>query len=322
MAYKVLIPQDITAAGKDYLREKGYQVIIGSGTAVENIIKDVVDCDAIVARTALFSREIMEAGKKLKIIARNGIGVDNIDLKAAEELGIWVTNAPLSSAGSVAEHTILLMLACAKNMYAMDCEFRGSQSDYGVRNRFKGIELEGKTLGLIGLGRIGAMVAKKAVHGFEMKVIGFDPYADQSKIWEVSFMDNKEDVFKNADFVSLHLPLTAETKNSVGFNEFKMMKPAAFFINAARGEIVVEKDLITALKDKLIKGAGLDVLDKEPPLSDNPLLSMKNVILTAHNASMTQEAMDRMSLHAAICIDEVFSGKKPSWPVNKPILKQ
>jgi D-3-phosphoglycerate dehydrogenase len=321
MADKILIPQDITAAGKNYLKEKGYEVIIGSGVAEKNIIKDVVDCDAIVARTAIFSRAIMEAGKKLKIIARYGIGVDNIDLKAAEEFGIWVTNAPLSSANSVAEHTILLMLACAKNMYAMDSEFRHADFDYKVRNRFKGIELEGKTIGLIGLGRIGSMVAKKAGYGLGMKVIGYDPYADKSVIPEMTFFDSCEEVFKNADFVSVHMPLTAETKNSINLNAFKLMKPSAYFINAARGEIVVEKDLIKALNDKLIRGAGIDVFAPEPPLPENPLLKMKNVIMTPHNASMTQEAMDRMGLHAALCIDEVLSGKKPSWPVNNPKLK-
>jgi D-3-phosphoglycerate dehydrogenase len=322
MAYKILIPQDITAAGKDYLKGKGYEVIIGSGVTEEQIIKDVVDCDAIVARTAIFSRAIMEAGKKLKIIARYGIGVDNIDLKAADELGIWVTNAPLSSANSVAEHTILLMLACVKNMYAMDAEFRHADFDYSVRSRFKGMELEGKTLGLIGLGRIGSLVAQKAVYGLGMKVIGYDPYADRSKlIPELTFMDSKEAIYKNADFVSIHMPLTNETRNMIDLNAFKLMKPSAYFINAARGEIVVEKDLITALNDQLIRGAGIDVFAPEPPHKDNPLLTMENVIMTPHNASMTQEAMDRMGLHAAICIDEVLSGKKPSWPVNKPIFK-
>ncbi len=317
MAYKVLIPQDITEVGKAYLREKGYEIKMGSGSTVEAIKNDIVDCDAILARTASFPAEVLEAGKSLKVIGRHGAGVDNIDVERAEQLGIWVTNAPLSNADSVAEHTIALILAAAKNLPYIDKSFRNG--DFEIRNRLKGMDLDGKTLGLIGLGRIGMMVAKKAALGLGMKTIGYDPYVFKDKVApEIELVDKMEGVFKNADFVSLHMPATKETKSVIGKNYFEMMKTSAFLINCARGEVVNESELIEALKNKTIAGAALDVFEQEPPEIDNPLFEMDNVIVTPHNAALTQESMDRMGLHAAMGIDEVLSGKKPSWPVNNP----
>ncbi len=313
---KVLIPQDITEAGKDYLSANGIDYIIGSGATEEIICKEVVDCDAILARTAPFTKKVIDCGNKLKVIGRHGIGVDNIDVDYCEEKGIWVTNAPTSNAISVAEHTIFLMLSCARNAYIVDSEFRAG--NFEIRNKAKGMDLEGKTLGLIGLGRIGQMVAKKAIFGFGMKVIGFDPYVNKETLFEgITLANNIDEVYAAGDFVSLHLPATKETKNSVTMEKLKLMKKGAFLINAARGEVVLEADLIEALENGIIRGAGLDVFGQEPPV-DNKLVAMKNVIATPHNAALTQESMDRMGLHAAIGIVEVLSGKKPQWPVNNP----
>lgn len=318
MAYKVLIPQDITDAGKNYLKENGCEVVIGSGFDAETIAREVVDCDAILARTALYPKEVIAAGKKLKVIGRHGIGVDNIDVKYCEENGIYVTYAPNSNANSVAEHTMFLMLCCARNAMLIDSEFRGGNFD--IRNKAKGMDLEGKTLGLIGIGRIGTMVTKKAIHGFDMKVVGYDPYLKPENAPEgITLLDSKEAVFQQADFVSLHTPATPETKKSVGMAQFKLMKKGAFLINAARGEVVNEAELIDALEQGVIRGAALDVFEQEPPAKDNKLLSMKNVIPTPHNAALTQESMDRMGLHAAMGIVDVMNGKVPAWPVNKPL---
>lgn len=317
MAFKVLIPQDITELGKNYLKENGCEVIIGSASDVDTIIREVADCDAILARTALFPKEVFAAAPKVKVIGRHGIGVDNIDVKYCEENGIWVTYAPTSNANSVAEHTIYLMLSCARNASLIDSEFRNG--NFEIRNKAKGMDLEGKTLGLIGMGRIGAMVAKKAILGFGMKVVGFDPYLKPENAPEgVTLVASKEEVFQQADFVSLHTPATPETKKSVGMAQFKLMKKGAFLINAARGEVVNEQELIEALEQGVIRGAGLDVFEQEPPAKDNKLLSMRNVIVTPHNAALTQESMDRMGLHAAMGIVDVKNGKVPAWPVNKP----
>lgn len=320
MGFTVLIPQDIAKEGKQYLAEHGYEIRMGSGISVDILKKEVADCEAILARTALFPAEVIRAGKKLKVIARHGVGVDNIDVDTATRLGIFVTNAPLSNANSVAEHVIGLMIALARNMIRCDREFRNG--NFEIRNQLEGLDLEGKTLGLIGIGRIGSRVAKKAALGLEMKVIGYDPYVRQnSVIPELKLASDREYVFKNADFISLHTPSIKQTKDPVGKKEFELMKPTAYVINTARGDIIDEAELIRALREKKIAGAALDVFEQEPPAKDNPLFGFDNVILTPHHAAHTKEAKMRMALHAAMGIDEVLSGKKPRWSVNNPIIK-
>jgi len=317
MAERVLIPQDVAEEGKIFLRERGYEVKMGSGITEDVIAREVVGCSAILARTATFSRKILEAEKGLKVIGRNGVGVDNIDVQAADELGIWVTNAPESNAATVAEHTMGLIIACARNFGRCEREFRAG--NFEVRNQVKGIDLEGKTLGLLGLGRIGGRVARMASAGFDMKVIGYDPFLPAERFpAEAVKVEDWDTLFAEADFVSLHLPSSPETKGSVGAGEFDLMKSSAYLINAARGEIVDEPELIRALQANKIAGCGLDVFMQEPPPVDNPLLSMDNVKLTPHNAALTAEAMMRMSMHAAQGIDEVLSGRRPTWPVNNP----
>ena len=320
MGFTVLIPQDIAKEGKQYLTERGYEVRMGSGISVDILKTEVANCDAILARTAQFPAEVIRAGKKLKVIARHGVGVDNIDVDTATKLGIFVTNTPLSNANSVAEHVIGLMIALARNMIRCDREFRNG--NFEIRNQLEGLDLEGKTLGLIGIGRIGSRVAKKAALGLEMKVIGYDPYVRQnSVIPELKLVSEREYVFKTADFISLHMPSTKQTKGTVGKKEFELMRPTSYLINTARGDIIDEAELIRALKEKKIAGAALDVFEQETPAKDNPLFGFDNVILTPHHAAHTKEAKIRMALHAAMGIDEVLSGKKPRWSVNNPIIK-
>ena len=316
-AYKVLIPQDIMEEGKDYLRERGYEVKMGSGITVEDISRDVADCDAILARTAPFPAEVLQAGKKLKVIGRHGVGVDNIDVKKAEEMGIWVTNAPESNSNTVAEHALGLIVALAHNIVRSDKAFRAG--DFEIRNRVKGNDLEGKVLGVLGMGKIGRLVAQKAFYGLGMKILGYDPYLKAGDFPEwVTKVDTWDEIFKSADFVTIHIPATPKTKKSIGAKEFGMMKKSAYVINAARGEVVDEPALVQALENGEIAGAGLDVFEEEPPVKDHPFFSMDNVVVTPHNAALTTECMIRMATHAAQGIDEVLSGKKPTWPVNNP----
>jgi D-3-phosphoglycerate dehydrogenase len=317
MAYRVLIPQDISEDGKKFLRDRGYEVKLGTGITVEQIAADVVDCDAILARTAPFPRKVFEAGSKVRVIGRHGVGVDNIDVAACTELGVWVTYAPESNANSVAEHTLGLIIAAAHNFVRSDREFRAG--NFEIRNKLMGVDLEGKTVGILGLGRIGRMVARKCLQGLGMKVIGYDPFVTSlPDLPEVSLVKEWEQVFREADFVSLHLPSTRETKGIVGARELALMKPTAYLVNCARGELLQEAELIKALKDKKIAGAALDVFEKEPPGRDNPLMGLDNVTLSPHNAALTREAALRMALHAAMGIDDVLSGRTPKWPVNKP----
>lgn len=318
MAFKVLIPQDITDAGKRYLKDNDCEIILGSAFDPATIAQEAVDCDAILARTAKFPKEVIAAAPKLKVIARHGIGVDNIDVQYCTDSGIYVTYAPFSNVNSVAEHTVFLMLCCARNAMVIDEAFRSG--NFEVRNKVKGMDLEGKTLGLIGLGRIGQMVARKASLGFGMKVIGYDPYVKPENAPEsVTIVGTKEEVFAQSDFVSLHTPATPETRKSIGMVQFRLMKKGAFLINASRGEVVNEAELIEALEQGVIRGAGVDVFEQEPPAADNPLLHMRNVIPTPHNAALTQESMDRMGLHAAMGIIDVLNGRKPAWAVNEPV---
>lgn len=313
---KILIPQDIAEAGKEFLREKGYEFMVCPSADEETIINEVVDCDAILIRTAPITKKILEAGKKLKVVSRHGVGVDNIDVTTATKLGIQVTNGPTSNSESVAEHAVALLLGSAHHVREMDSYVRAG--DWESRNRIRLTGLCGKTVGLVGLGRIGQYVAKKLSLGMGMKVIGYDAYIPDGAVPEyVDKVDSLDELFKRSDFVSLHCPATSETKNSINMRCFKLMKPSAFLINTARGEIVDEKDLYKALISREIKGAALDVLACEPPKADNPLLKLDNVILTPHCGAHSYESFDNMAVHAAIGIDEVLSGKEVTWKVNK-----
>ena len=321
MSYTVLIPQDIVDEGKKYLIERGYKIKMGKGASVAEIVEDVADCDAILARTAPFSREVIEAGKKLKVIARHGVGCDNIDVEAATERGIWVTFTPEANASSVAEYTIGMIIALARYFFPGDQACRTGA--WELRNKFPAIDLEAKTLGLVGAGRVGTKVAQKAVFGLGMKVLVFDPYVKEIQgLREAKIVNDPAVIFQESDFVSLHVPATPETKGMFGKKYFHMMKGGAFLINAARGEIVNEKDLYEVLQEKRIAGAALDVFDPEPPNKDNPLFTLDNVILSPHNAALTREAVARMAIGAAIGIDEVLSGAIPRWPYNNPLEKR
>lgn len=301
--------------GKDYLTERGYEIKMGSGIEVADIVRDVQDCDAILARTAPFPKEVIEAGEKLKVVARHGVGFDNIDIKRAEELGIWVTNAPESNSNTVAEHTMLLILGLARKILVVTREFKAG--NFAVRNQQRGMDVEGKVLGIVGMGKIGRLVARKAL-AFDMKIIGYDPFLKPEDFPEGVSSVDWDTLFSTADFISLHMPATEETRNIVGAKEFDAMKPTAFLVNAARGEIVDEGALIDALTAGKIGGAGLDVFSSEPPPNDSPLLTLDNVLATPHNAALTEECMRRMAVHAAMGIDDVLNGRAPKWPVNNP----
>ena len=315
MKHRVLIPEPVAQVGEQYLREKGYEIKQGAGITTEILKEEVIGCHAILARTARFPKEVLEAGKDLKVIARHGVGVDNIDVDAATRLGIQVTNAPESNTNSVAEHTIGLIIAIAKNLVQSDRELRGG--NFGFRNQFEGIELEGKVLGIIGVGRIGRLVAAKAVAGLGMKAIGFDPYVNAGQISGIEMLEAIEDVLKAADIVTLHAPATDETVGLIEKRELEMMKPTSYLINAARGGLVNESDLARALAGGVIAGAALDVFAEEPPDALDSLFQAQNVIVSPHSAALTREAKERMALHAAQGIHEVLSGKQPTWPVNR-----
>lgn len=307
MGQKILLPQDIARCGKDYLLERGYELKMGRGISEEEIAADVEGCAAIIARLGNFSRRALEAGKELRIIARHGAGFDNIDLKAAQEKGIWVTNDPVSNGNAVAEHTVAMLMGIAGSLVEMDRAVR--TGDFGIRNRRLTLEVFGKTLGIIGFGRIGRMVAKKAGEGLGMKILAFDCFSQSE---DTQMASSLEEVLGQADFISLHMPLTEQTRGMIGRRELETMKPEAIIINTARGELINEKELIEALQRGTIAGAALDVFEQEPPEAGNPLLSMEQVLLSPHNAALTENAMNQMALTAAKAVDDLLSGKNRS----------
>jgi D-3-phosphoglycerate dehydrogenase len=316
MKAKVLIPQPVAGEGMDYLREQGYEPVCLE--TPEHMRGSVQECDAILLRTAAVNRDILEAGKKLRIVARHGAGFDNVDIEAAAGLGIWVTNAPLATTCSVAEHTITSLLMLAKRIPFFVKGLEGG--NFSVRMQQSGMEVEHKVLGVIGLGRIGRETAKKAMLGLGMRVSAYDPLCPVERMPDgVIKRDTLEAVLEEADFVTLHIPALPGTKKMFGAAQLKAMKPTAYVINCARGEAVDEEALVRALREGTIAGAAIDVYDPEPPSMDNPLFKLSNVICTPHIASNTVEANARMALHAAQEIHRVLSGEPPLWPVNKPV---
>lgn len=314
MNSNIYIPLDIEKEGKDYLEKKGYRLKFAEDVKKETLIKDVENCEAILTRSnAIIDEDVIKAGKNLKIISKYGVGLNNIDVDIATERSIYVTNTPEANANVVAEHVMAFMLTLSKKIIIMDKALKAGNFD--IRQEEYSDDLGTKNLGVIGLGRIGKLVAKKAYYGFDMNVLGYDPYVKQTPGF-VTYKNSLEEILQVSDFVSLHLPLLASTKHIINSEQFNMMKKSAFFINASRGGTVDESALVAALKNKEISGAGIDVFEQEPPNTNNELFSMENTIVTPHSAALSKGGAVKMSLHAAKQIDQVLQGNKPSWPVN------
>lgn len=314
MKHKILIPQAISPIGIEYLESHGCLVDMGCGTDEAEMIRRGQDCDGLLARTERISGNFLRSCKKLKVIGRHGVGVNNIDLQAAKSLGIRVTVTPTANSNTVAEHAMALICALSKELVFFDSAIRNNQ--FNLRNQKLVSDLRGKTLGIIGCGNIGRLLASKAKFGFEMNVVGYDPFIPEERFETfIRYEPEMDHLLQTSDFISLHLPATKDTYKLIGSSQFSMMQPSAFFINVARGEIVDETALFDALKRGVIAGAGIDVYDPEPPLPDNPLFGLPNCILTPHNAALSHEAMNRMALHAAMGIVSVLNGEEPQWPL-------
>jgi len=317
---KVLLSEEIHPEGKKIL-EGRFEVLVAPDRSEQTLISMVKDVDAIILRTtSKITRKVIENAPKLKIISRTGAGVDNVDVEAATERGILVCNLPAVNNISVCEHVIALIMHLAKQLSFMDKAVR--TGNWKARNSNVSVELEGKVLGIVGMGNIGALVAKKCHDGLGMKILAYDPYVKEKfKDYDYEFTDSLERLFKEADFITLHSPETPETKGMITRELIYSMKPTAYLINAARGGIVDEQALIDALKEKRIAGAGLDVFQQEPPPSDNELLRLDNVILTPHSAALTKEATIRMAVEAAKAVVDYFEGRRPKYIFNIKELK-
>jgi D-3-phosphoglycerate dehydrogenase len=281
---------------------------------------DIRDVDAIVAGDAMITRKSLEGVQRLKVIGRCGVGVDNVDLDACTEKGIMVFNAPSLNAVSVAEHAIGMMMAISKKFLLSDKLVRTGL--WSEKTRYINTELSKKTVGIIGLGDIGRLVAKK-VKAFDMEVLAFDPYVSKGKAMEVSAcLSGLKTLLRESDFVSIHCPLTFETRGMIGEDELRSMKKTSILINTARGEIVRERALCRALKEGWIAGAGIDVFEEEPLATNHPFIELDNILLTPHSASFTAEAVRRIALYVSKNIMRVFNGQIPENIVNKRVLKK
>lgn len=316
MSRKILLAQDVDKKGKDYLKANGCELVLASREDSELMKELIADCDAVFSKTFFLTEDILRAGKKLKVVAKHGVGIDNVvDLGTATKLGLYVVRTPGANSDSVAEHTVGGMLAFSQKVVKM--HLAAKAADFEQQNCGDMHEIKGKTVGIIGLGRIGARVAKICAKGFDMKVLGYDPYVKAENLPDyIEFTDDINRIYRESDFVTLHLGASPETIGLVGAKQFDMMKDTAVFLNQARGALVVEDDLVDALKNHKIKGAVIDVYAKEPCPPDDPILQLDNVLLSPHSAALTDEALQNMSYDGACGIVDILDGKRPQWCMN------
>lgn len=314
---RILVSDPLSEQGLAILGEH-FTVDVLTKLSEEELIKKIADYDALVIRSGTqVTRKVIEAANKMKIIGRAGVGVDNVDVEAATEKGIIVTNAPEGNMLSAAEHTIAMMMGLARNIPQANASLKSKKWE---RNKFMGVEVNGKTLGVIGLGRIGAEVAKRA-QGLNMNILAYDPFISEEKAKELGVeLTTVHEIVKAADFITVHTPLTKETRNIIDKREFGMMKGNARIINCARGGIINEEALAEALQSGRIAGAAVDVFVNEPPF-DSPLLGCDNLIATPHLGASTEEAQINVAVSVAEEIVSVLNGGIAKNAINIPSVK-
>jgi len=310
MRPKVWVDQRLSPEAEERLTHAANLVYSTSISDLRGAYAAIVSSDPEV--DALYFEK---AGPRLRVVARAGIGVDNVNLSAASERGILVVNTPYAPTESTAEHTVALLLAVAKRVVAGDRALRSGGIE---RTLLYGTELRGRVLGVVGFGHIGSRVAEICARGLGMRVIGYDPYVDWSGVAapNVEAMHSLDRLLTEADVVTLHTPLTSETRGLIGRPELRRMKPGAYLINASRGPVVDEHALAEVLREGHLAGAALDVFDPEPPEPDNPLLDMVNVVATPHIASYTDLGVRGMTVGAAAQVLKVLRGERPPHLVN------
>jgi D-3-phosphoglycerate dehydrogenase len=310
---RVLVREAIAPAGVDLLREH-FEVDVDGDTDLAEIIGRY---DAIVVRSATkLTADLIDRAERLKVIGRAGVGVDNVDVEAATRRGIVVANAPESTVVSAAEHTIGLLVALARNIPQAHAALKQGRWE---RKTYGGLELAGKTLGVLGFGRIGQQVARRA-SGLGMHVVGYDPYVAPERFRElgVERVETRSEIYASSDFITLHLPLTPETRRSLDEDAFAEMRDGVRLINAARGELVDEDALVEALRAGKVAGAALDVFTEEP--YSGPLLELDNVVVTPHLAASTDEAQDRAGVIVAEQVAAALEGGLVTNAVNIPVI--
>jgi D-3-phosphoglycerate dehydrogenase len=319
MRRKVVVTEPIDNHGRELLKSETEVIYLPelSGRTLPEVIKEV---HGIAVRVSQISADLLAQADNLMVVAKHGVGYDNIDVEAATQRRIIVINTPEANAESVAEHNLGLMLSISKKICTADRALR--QDQLKRKEDYIGVELKDKKLGVIGLGRVGSELAHKCKAAFNTDIIAYDPYIPKEKAAQQGYtkVDKVDELLREADYVVICVPLTKETDNLIGKRELGLMKANAFLINSSRGGIVDEAALYDHLEQGKIAGAALDVFLKEPPPADHPLLSLDNFIGTPHIGGATAEAMRRMAITVAEEILRVFRGERPKYPVNPQVL--
>ena len=317
MSMRVLVSDPLEKEGISILEaEKEITVDVKTKLTPDQLKEAIKDYDAIIVRSSTkVTKDVIEAGNKLKVIGRAGVGLDNVNLEAASLKGVIVVNAPAGNTISTAEHTMSMIMALSRNIPQAYASLKSGQWD---RKKFMGVELYGKTLGIIGLGRIGSEVAKRS-DSFGMKVIAYDPFLSPEKASELKIEPvTLDDLFKRSDYITVHAPLTEETKYIIGKTTIAKMKKGVKIVNCARGGIINEEDLAAAISEGKVSGAALDVFEKEPPAPTNPLLKLDKVIMTPHLGASTEEAQISVAIDIAQTIRDILLNKGIRNAVNVP----
>ena len=300
----------------EWLRARAEVVVVDPWAEPDRWEKEAPQVDAVISRKGRITRQLIEASRgRLKIIARTGVGVDvsRVDVDAAREHKVWVTNMPGVNAAAVAELVFGQMVALARHTHLANTEVKANR--WAAGPRFQGSELAGKTLGIVGMGNIGTRVALRA-RAFEMQLLICDPYIPASHVTALGGRwVGLEQIFAESDFVTMHCPLNKETRHMVSTKQFGLMKKSAFLVNLARGGVVDEHALVEALREKRIAGAAIDVMETEPPAKDHPLLGLDNVLMTPHLGGSTRESQECGEWGAAQEVARVLQGEAPQNPV-------
>jgi len=309
---KVLVADPLHKVGQELLLQEA-EVEIATGLSEDALISRIAEYDGLVVRSETqVTKAVLQAGINLKVVARAGVGVDNIDLEAATDLGIAVVNAPTGNTVAAAEHTVALLLALARNIPQ---SYQSLQSREWSRSQFIGVEVRHKVLGVAGLGKVGTEVARRA-RGLEMKVVGYDPFVSQEYANRLGVdLVTKEELLAQADFLTLHLPFTPTTENFLDADSLKLVKYGVRILNVARGGLVQDEDLLEALNEERVAGAGLDVFQSEPP-SDYQLIDHPRVIATPHLGASTHEAQEEVAREAVEQLIMVLRGEPAPYTVN------
>lgn len=310
---KVLVADGVSKQGIEIL-SKDFEVVVKDKLSAEELMEIIPQFDGLIVRSASkVTKEVLDAAHNLKVVGRAGVGVDNIDIAAATDKGVIVLNAPEGNTIAATEHTMAMMLAMSRNIPVAN---ETMQKGEWNRKKYVGVELRGKTLGVIGLGRIGSGVAKRAL-AFDMEVIGYDPYVNEERAQSMGIeVTTLDEIYKRADFITVHMPLTPDTKNMINKDTMAKMKKGVRLVNCARGGIINEADLAEAVKAGVVAGAAIDVFESEPLPAGHPLVGVPNIVLTPHLGASTVEAQIGVSVDVAYGVAAALRGEPVSTAVN------